>query len=139
MEIISISFTLGKAGALHGANIKHNNRKYTAVNANDKKSTENVFFQQQDVRDSYHQLFDRALQEYNEKQKKNDRIILDYYLHMAESKREEAFYEVVMQFGDFATAPCGSERGEQAKQMLESYMREFQNHLQGILHMLLTW
>ena len=32
MEKFSISFTLGKAGALHGANLKHNNRKFTAAN-----------------------------------------------------------------------------------------------------------
>jgi len=103
------------------------------------KNTENVIFRQQDVHDSYHLLFDRALQEYNAKQKRNDRIVPDYYLHMAESKREEAFYEIVVQFGDCETVPCGSDRGEKAKQMLESYMREFQNHLLGILHMLLTW
>lgn len=37
MGKFSISFTLGKVGTLHGANIKHNNRKFTAVNADDKK------------------------------------------------------------------------------------------------------
>ena len=42
MEKFSISFTLGKAGALHDANVKHNNRRFTAANADDKKSTENV-------------------------------------------------------------------------------------------------
>ncbi len=126
MEKFSISFTLGKAASLHGANIKHNNRKFTAANVDEKRIADNVTFKQQDVRDAYHQLFDRALQEYNAKQKRRDRIIPDYYLHMAESKREEAFYEIVVQFGDCETTPCGSERGEQAKQMLESYMRDFQ-------------
>lgn len=53
-------------------------------------------------------------------------MIPDYYLHIAESKREEAFYEIVVQFGDCETAPCGSERGDLAKQMLQSYMRDFQ-------------
>ena len=126
MEKFSISFTLGKAASLHGANIKHNNRKFTAANVDEKRIADNVIFKQQDVRDAYHQLFDRALQEYNAKQKRRDRIIPDYYLHMAESKREEAYYEIVVQFGDCETTPCGSERGEQAKQMLESYMRDFQ-------------
>ena len=141
MEKFSISFTLGKAGALHGANVKHNNRKFTAANVDDKKSAENVIYRQQDVRDAYHQLFDRALQEYNAKQTRKDRIIPDYYLHMAESKREEAFYEVVVQFGDCETAPCGSARGEQAKQMLESYMHDFQRRnpnlyvFNAVLHM----
>jgi len=126
MEKFSISFTLGKAGALHGANIKHNNRKFTAANVDEKRIADNIIYVQQDVRDAYHQLFDRALQKYNAKQARRDRVISDYYLHMAESKREEAFYEIVVQFGDCETAPCGSERGDQAKQMLQSYMRDFQ-------------
>ena len=126
MEKFSISFTLGKAASQHGANIKHNNRKFTAANVDEKRTADNIVYVQQDVRDAYHQLFDRALREYNEKQTRRDRVIPDYYLHMAESKREEAFYEIVVQFGDCETSPCGSERGDQAKQMLQSYMRDFQ-------------
>lgn len=141
MEKFSISFTLGKAASQHGANIKHNNRKFTAANVDEKRIADNIIFKQQDVRDAYHQLFDQALQEYNAKQARRDRVISDYYLHMAESKREEAFYEIVVQFGDCETAPCGSERGEQAKQMLQSYMRDFQRRnanlfvFNAVLHM----
>ncbi|MBR3045201.1 MAG: plasmid recombination protein [Oscillospiraceae bacterium] len=126
MEKFSISFTLGKAASQHGANIRHNNRKFTAANVDEKRIADNIIYVQQDVRDAYHQLFDRALQEYNAKQTRRDRVIPDYYLHMAESKREEAFYEIVVQFGDCETSPCGSERGDLAKQMLQSYMRDFQ-------------
>lgn len=141
MEKFSISFSLGKAGALHGANIKHNNRKFTAANVDEKRIADNIIFKQQDVRDAYHQLFNRALQEYNAKQTRRDRVISDYYLHMAESKREEAFYEIVVQFGDCETAPCGSERGDLAMQMLQSYMRDFQRRnpnlfvFNAVLHM----
>ena len=141
MEKFSISFTLGKTASQHGANIKHNNRKFTAANVDERRIADNIIFKQQDVRDAYHQLFDRALQEYNAKQTRRDRVISDYYLHMAESKREEAFYEIVVQFGDCETAPCGSECGEQAKQMLQSYMRDFQRRnpnlfvFNAVLHM----
>ena len=141
MEKFSISFTLGKAGALHGANLKHNNRKFTAANVDETRSADNVVYRQQDVRDAYHQLFDHALQEYNAKQKRQCRMIPDYYLHIAESKREEAFYEVVVQYGDCETAPCGSERGEIAKQLLEQYMHDFQRRnpnlyvFNAVLHM----
>lgn len=62
MEKFSISFTLGKAGALHGANLKHNNRKFTTANVDEQRSADNIIYRQQDVRDAYHQLFDRALQ-----------------------------------------------------------------------------
>ncbi len=141
MEQFSISFTLGKAAAPHGANPNHNNRRFTASNVDSSRITDNIIFRQQDVRDAYRQLFDRALQEYNAKQKRRDRIIPDYYLHIAESKREEAFYEIVVQFGDSETSPCGSARGDQAKQMLQSYMRDFQRRnpnlfvFNAVLHM----
>ena len=141
MERFSVSFSLGKASVLHGANPNHNNRKFTAGNVDEKRTADNITYKSQDVRDAYRQLFDRALQEYNAKQTRRDRVISDYYLHMAESKREEAFYEIVVQFGDCETAPCGSERGDQAKQMLESYMRDFQRRnpnlfvFNAVLHM----
>ncbi len=141
MEQFSVSFTLGKASAMHGANLAHNNRTFTAANVDETRIIENVTFRKQNIRDAYRQLFDRALQAYNEKQTRRDRIITDYYLHMAESRRDEAFYEIVVQFGDCETAPCGSKRGEQAKQMLESYMRDFQRRnpnlyvFNAVLHM----
>ena len=61
MEKFSISFTLGKAASQHGANIKHNNRKFTAANVDEKRIADNIIFKQQDVHDAYHQLFDHAL------------------------------------------------------------------------------
>lgn len=141
MEKFSVSFTLGKASVKHGVNINHNNRKFTAYNVDEKRTADNITFKQQDVQDAYHQLFDRALQEYNAKQNRRDRVIQDYYAHMMRSNREEAFYEIVVQFGDSVTSPCGSERGDQAKRLLECYMRDFQRRnpnlfvFNAVLHM----
>lgn len=90
---------------------------------------------------AYHYLFDRILKEYNAKQNRKDRVIHNYFGHMMESKREEAFYEIVVQFGDSVTSPCGSERGDQARQLLECYMRDFQRRnpnlydFNAVLHM----
>ena len=89
MESFSVSFTLGKAASEHGANINHNNRKFTASNVDEKRIGDNIIYKQQDVRDAYRQLFDRALQEYNGQQKRRDRVISDYFTHMIGSKREE--------------------------------------------------
>ena len=141
MKSFSVSFTLGKAASEHGANISHNNRKFTAANVDEKRIVDNIIYKQQDVRDAYHHLFDRALREYNAKQNRKDRIIHDYFGHMMESKREEAFYEIVVQFGDSVTSPCGSKRGDQARQLLECYMRDFQRRnpnlyvFNAVLHM----
>ena len=141
MEKFSISFTLGKAAAPHGANTNHNNRRFIASNVDSSRVAENIIFKQQDVRDAYRQLFEKSLQEYNAKQTRRDRVIMDYYGHIAASKREEAFYEIVVQFGDCETSPCGSARGDLAKQMLQSYMRDFQRRnpnlfvFNAVLHM----
>ena len=70
------------------------------------------------VDNAYQQLFGDAVKEYNEKQKRADRRIENYYQHIADGKREEAFYEAIVQFGDSKTAPCGSKTGEAAQQML---------------------
>ena len=126
MNTFSISFTLGKASSPHGANLRHNNRKFLASNIDPKRTEQNVTYVQQDVREAYHHLFDQAVREYNERQYRKDRVIPDYYEHIASGKREEAFYEIVVQFGDMQTAACGSPRGEIAARMLDEYMRAFQ-------------
>lgn len=141
MDAYSISFTLGKASNPHGANLRHNNRKFYAPNIDPSRTEQNMTYVRQDVREAYHQLFDRAVEDYNAKQKQPCRRIHDYYEHIASGKREEAFYEIVIQFGDMQTSPCGSQRGEIAAQMLEEYMRDFQKRnpnlhvFNAVLHM----
>ena len=126
MDAYSISFTLGKASNPHGANLRHNNRKFLAPNIDPSRTEQNVTYVRQDVRDAYHQLFDQAVADYNARQKQPCRRISDYYEHIASGKREEAFYEIVIQFGDMQSAPCGSQRGDIVTQMLDEYMKEFQ-------------
>lgn len=141
MDAYSISFTLGKASHPHGANLRHNNRKFLAANIDPTRTKENVTYRQQNVCAAYHHLFDQAVKEYNDQQYRKDRMIDDYYARIAASKREEAFYEVVVQFGDVKTASCESQRGEIAKEMLEDYMFSFQQRnpnlyvFNAVLHM----
>lgn len=125
MSKLSISFTLGKASVAHGANVEHNNREFVAGNIDPKRISQNVTYVRQDVREAYRELFEKAVADYNEKQKQPCRRISDYYKHISESKREEAFYEIVVQFGDSKTAPCGSPAGEAAQKMLDEYVRTF--------------
>ncbi len=126
MDRYSISFTLGKASDPHGANLAHNNRNFTAANVHESRSNQNITYQRQDVCDAYEQLFGKALAEYNAKQAKPSRRIKDYYEHISSGNREEAFYEVVVQFGDMQNAPCGSKRGEIVRQLLDEFMQGFQ-------------
>ncbi len=126
MNGYSISFTLGKASAEHGGNIRHNNRDYYADNVLKDKSEKNIIYKQEDIEEAYHNLFDEALEEYNGKQTRPCRKIENYYEHIQKSKREEIFYETVVQFGNIKDTPCGSERGEVAKDLLDEYMKSFQ-------------
>lgn len=45
---------------------------------------------------------------------------------MLKSKKEKPFYEVVVQFGDIENCGFGQRNFEQAKQMLDEYMKEFE-------------
>ena len=100
MKNLSISFTLGKGLAAHGSNIQHNNRKFTAKNVDETRITSNITYKQQYIEDAYLQLFSKALREYTSKQKKDCRKIEDYYAHIVRGRREEPFYEAIVQFGD---------------------------------------
>ena len=53
MDRYSISFTLGKASDPHGANLAHNNRKFTASNVHESRSGQNIKYKNQDVRAAY--------------------------------------------------------------------------------------
>jgi hypothetical protein len=125
MSKFSTSFTLGKASAAHGANVEHNNREFLADNINENRIKDNITYVQQNIRDAYSELFDEAVDEYNAKQKQPCRKIADYYEHIANSKREEAFYEIVVQFGDSKNSPVGSDNGELVKKLLDEYMKGF--------------
>jgi ABC-type Na+ transport system ATPase subunit NatA len=125
MSTLSISLTLGKVST-GGANLEHNNREIIASNVDVNRICNNIVFENQDVRDVYNELFCESLEAYNAKQKQPCRRIHDYYEHIFEGNREEAYYEIVVQFGDSKVAPVGSKNGEIAKNMLIEYARNFQ-------------
>lgn len=126
MKSLSISFTLGKGYAPHGSNIQHNNRKFIAANGDATRISSNIIYKQQYIEDAYNQLFGKALREYNAEQKKECRKIDDYYAHIVRGHREEPFYEAIVQFGDCHTAPSGTPDGDRVKEMLDEYMKSFQ-------------
>lgn len=126
MESYSISFTLGKASSDHGGNIEHNNRDYYAKNVDCEREIDNIQYKSQDIEEAYHELFDAAVEEHNQKQSRLCRRIENYYEHIKNSRREELFYEAIIQFGNVHNTPCNSKRGDVAKKMLADYMNDFQ-------------
>lgn len=121
-----VSMPQGKGSQLH------NRREYEKIgrpvpdNIDSSKTTENIILVDKDVRQAYQEIFGKALEEYNSKQKRNDRKIADYYDHILKSKNgEKPFYEDVVQWGkkeDFENP----ETREKAKEALVKYVEGFE-------------
>lgn len=115
----TISITIGKGS------IGHNNRKFIAQNVDSSRTSENITLVCKDIKEIYHELFDKALSEYNAKQKRKDRIIKDYYEHIFHSKQEKPFYELIVQIGNKDDTACGTNDGILSEQILERFSNDF--------------
>ena len=91
MQTKTLSFCQGKGS------LTHNNREFIAKNVDVKRTHQNITYVRKDVEDVYENLFGAAVAEYNAKQKQPCRRIEDYYAHIRDGKREEAFYEIIVQ------------------------------------------
>lgn len=105
--------------------IEHNNRIFLPKNVDPARTCDNVIYKSENLQKLYHQLFDKALTEYNSKKRSNEQIT-DYYEHIKNGKQEKLFSEVVVQFGDAESCGLKSENWETAKQMLDEYMKSFE-------------
>ena len=117
---LSISFRLDDGV------IEHNNREFIANNVDAARISDNVCYVRRDIREMYAELFGRAIEEYNAKQTRADRKIPDYYEHIKKDARLKPFYEVIVQFGDMETCGLKSGKWEQAKLLLDNYIRGFE-------------
>lgn len=116
----SISAVIGKGS------VNHNRRNFTAHNVDSSRSVLNHEYTFMDIRDAYHHLFDKALERYNKKQTRSDRIIQDYYEKIRTGKQEKPFYEVIIQIGNKDDMNVQSEYGKLAETILDEYMLTFQ-------------
>lgn len=106
--------------------VKHNSREFHAKNTDPERSHLNVEYRNDNIKDVYHELFDEALERYNEKQTRKDRKIEDYYEKIRSGKQEKLFHEVIFQIGDKDTMGSKTENGELAAKILDEYMKGFQ-------------
>ena len=116
----TISAMIGKGS------VNHNTRAFTAKNVDKNRSADNVEFCQEDIKQVYHKLFDEALERYNAKQKRKDRMIDNYYEKIRRGKQEKLFHEVIFQIGNKDDMNAKSEDGLLAKRILTEFMDEFQ-------------
>lgn len=116
----TISMMVGKGS------LNHNNRAFTAKNVDKERSQYNQVFVKEDIRKVYHELFDKALESYNDRQTRTNRKIDDYYDKIRTSKQEKLFHEVIVQIGNKDDTNCTDMESLNAMLALGDYMEEFQ-------------
>ena len=65
----------------------------------------NIKYCDENLKTVYHELFDQAVERYNEG-KRNDRKITDYYEKIRQGKQEKLFHEVIFQIGNSKDYGC---------------------------------
>lgn len=122
----SVSFQVAsKAETKNLGVISHNNRDFFAKNVDQKRSGNNIIYKQIELKEFYHSLFDKALEEYNLRKRSNEKIH-DYYEHIKNSKQERLFQEIIVGFGNMTENSKDTGSWEIKKQLCEEYMREFE-------------
>ncbi len=114
------------SGRIDKGSIGHNNRVFIAPNVDKSRTHENIILVKDDIQQVYHELFDRALDEYNARQKRKDRCIKNYYEHINRSKQEKLFYEVIFQIGNTEDTHCGTAEAAIATKALKDFVEGFQ-------------
>lgn len=124
MARASISIAKGKGS------MAHNNREFITENVDKDRIKDNITYKQESLTDAYEHCFGQAIQDYNDKQKRNDRKIdgVQGYINKIKNSKngEKLFYENVVQVGNMFDSAIGSEQGEICKQILNDYMKSFQ-------------
>lgn len=87
----TISAMVGKGS------VTHNSRSFTAENVDSECTHLNIDYCNEPIKKVYHELFYEALKQYNDKQKRKDRKISDYYKHIESGKQEKLFHEIIFQ------------------------------------------
>lgn len=113
------------SGRIGGGSTGHNSREYSTNNVDPSRTHLNIDYCNEPIKDAFHKLFDEALERYNAKQTRSDRIIDDYYEKIRSGKQEKPFYEIIMQIGNKDDTGATTESGEQAKMLLDEYFQEF--------------
>lgn len=116
----TISIMVGKGS------YSHNRRDFVAKNVDENRTYRNVIFKDEKIKNVYHELFDEAQQRYNDKQKRKDRKIDNYYEKIRTSKQEKLYHEIIVQIGNKDDTNAKSVDGIIAKHTLEDYMSGFE-------------
>ena len=118
----TISFHNGSAWS-RGHNIRDERYTNKQEHIDPTLTANNVTLRDVPVRQAYDEIFGSAVAEYNEKQKRADRRIDNYYEKIKADKKKNPVYEVIVQIGD------RSDTGNSAvpeRQALERFAQEWE-------------
>ncbi|MEI2311160.1 plasmid recombination protein [Bacillus nitratireducens] len=109
----------------HQSSLSHNNRENIHGNPgiDPARLHENIYFVQKDIRSVYKDVFQEAVDKYNEKQKRNDRKIDDYYDKIHKDDKTHEQRELVVAIGEGKDDP---KYREAKKEALKQYAEAFQ-------------
>lgn len=120
----TISIVKGKG------NLKHNNRtqkiKSSHKSYDDNLFHKNIIIIDRNIEEMYNELFSEALREFNDKKKRKDRKIKNYYEHICRSKQEKPFYELIIQIDNLNSTEKGSHKENVYKEILKDYCTDFE-------------
>ncbi|CDN33564.1 unnamed protein product [Bacillus thuringiensis DB27] len=118
--LFSISFNQS-----HQSSLSHNNRENVHGNPGIDLTRlhENIYFVQKNIRSVYKDVFQEAVDKYNEKQKRNDRKIQDYYDKIKKDTKTHEQRELVVAIGE---GKDDSKYRKTKKEALKEYAEAFQ-------------
>lgn len=114
------------SGMMGKGSLAHNRRAFTAENVDADRTKDNIEYCNQNLKQVYHTLFDGAVERYNAKQTRKDRMIDNYYDKIRTGKQEKLFHEAVFQIGNKDDMNVRGEWGELARKVLDEFMQDFQ-------------
>ena len=129
------------SGCFGRGDLNHNNRSIITENVNKDRIRDDIIICQRSLKQLYHELFDEALAEYNDKQKRRDWKITNYQEHIRHSRQEKEFCEAIFQVGNRDDTGVDSDMCKEAAAVLEEYARSFDErnpHLKlfnAVIHM----
>lgn len=109
----------------HQSSLSHNNRENIHGNPgiDPARLDQNIYFIKKDIRSVYEDVFQEAVDKYNEKQKRNDRKIKDYYDKIRKDTKTHEQRELVVAIGE---GKDDSKYREAKKEALKQYAEAFQ-------------
>lgn len=106
--------------------VNHNSREFNAKNTDPERTHLNTEYCNEKIKEVYHELFDDALERYNQKQKRADRKIENYYEKIRSGRQEKTFHEIIIQVGNCDNMNAKTSDGELAEKILDEYYQDFQ-------------